>query len=122
MFGFKKIGRWLGNASRKTHNWVGKNLKTIEAVEKWAPRIGAGVGGALIATGFGAPIGAGVIAAGAGIGAGAGMVAASHKGVNTIGNGINTVNRMNRSMNRSIGNAVGGFVKRISSRGRRRLR
>jgi len=118
MFGFKKVGRWLGNASKKTHRWVGKNLGKIEFVEKWAPRIGAGVGGALMMTGVGAPIGAGVIAAGAGIGAGAGLIASSHKGVNTIGDGINTVNRIGNN----IGNAVGGFVKKISSRGRRRLR
>jgi len=118
MFGFKRIGKWIGNASRKTHKWVGKNMKTIEAVEKWAPRIGTAVGTGLIATGVGAGIGAAVIAGGAGIGAGAGLIASSHKGVNRIGDGINTVNRVGKN----IGKRVGGFVNSISSRGRHRLR
>ena len=111
MFGFKRIGKWIGNASRKTHKWVGKNMKTIEAVEKWAPKIGAVVGSGLIATGVGAPIGAAVIAGGLGIGAGAGLIASSHKGVNRIGDGINTVNRVGKN----IGKRVGGFVNSISS-------
>ena len=119
MFGFKKLGQWIGNASRKTHKWVGKNLSKIEFVEKWAPRIGAGVGGALMMTGIAAPIGAGVIAAGAGIGAGAGLIASSHKGVNTIGNGINTVGRIGNNIGKGVNRFVNGFSRTRHRRIRR---
>ena len=119
MFGFKKLGQWIGNASRKTHRWVGKNLSKIEFVEKWAPRAGLALGTGLALTGVGAPIGAAVIGGSAAIGAGAGLIVSSHKGVNTIGNGINTVGRIGNNIGKGVNRFVNGFSRTRHRRIRR---
>ena len=65
MFGFaKKAAKWLGSSATKAHKWVGKNLPSIDKIEKYAPMAGAAIAGGLAATGYGIPLAAAAIGAG----------------------------------------------------------